>query len=363
MIAAILPLIKMFFAVTVGALDDHTDIKSVIFLSKGLYFLTGIFFFLAGTEHSIPILLVAVATNAIASAALLTSYESLIRKYASKGSRATSFGLYFSCMNLAYVIGAVIASWMINYVDLPHLFLFISLFAIGSFVTDTQIPQLSKKTIKQFLGKESFVHQFFSEVFSLRAIRRGVSALKQYNKKMYRALGDEVLFNILNYVGFIFIPIISIQNNLNLSQIALIFAVMRLPYVIDVFTGAFADRYNKKKFILLVLFFMSFLYTLLGLRDGFVSILVISLGIAFGLSLLRPAISGLISEYTHPGDDGKITGLQHCVGGLGAALGSLIFGGLSSLRGMEFAFISIGIFLFLFALRGIVRKFHITEKI
>ena len=130
---------------------------------------------------------------------------------------------------------------------------------------------------------------------------------------MYRALGDEFLFNILYYVGFIFIPIIAVQNHFNLSQVALIFAVMRLPYVIDIFTGAFADRYNKKKFILLILLFMSFLYALLGLRDGFASIMTISLGIAFGLSLLRPAISGLISEYTRPEDDGKITGIQHCM--------------------------------------------------
>ncbi|MEI7562475.1 MAG: MFS transporter [bacterium] len=164
-------------------------------------------------------------------------------------------------------------------------------------------------------------------------------------------------------MGFIFIPIISIQNNLNLSQIALIFAVMRLPYIIDVFTGAFADRYNKKKFILLVLFFMSFLFALLGLKDGFVSTLTISLGIAFGLALLRPAISGLISDYTRPEHEGKITGIQHCVSGLGSAIGALVFGGIASIFSMESGFIGIGIFLFLFALRGIIRKFHISERI
>jgi hypothetical protein len=33
-IAALIPLIKMFFAVTIGTLDDHTNIRSVVFLSK-----------------------------------------------------------------------------------------------------------------------------------------------------------------------------------------------------------------------------------------------------------------------------------------------------------------------------------------
>lgn len=138
---------------------------------------------------------------------------------------------------------------------------------------------------------------------------------------------------------------------------------MRLPYVIDVFAGAIADRYNKKKFILLMLFYLAFLYTLLGFGTGFMDILVISLGIAFCLALMRPVISSLISEYTRPEDDGKITGLQHCVSGLGAALGSIMFGALGSLCSMQTAFVSVGVFLFFFSLRGMMRKYHVLETL
>jgi sugar phosphate permease len=103
-IAAALPIIRMFLAVSVGALDDHTNIRSVVFLSKALYVFTGLFFFLAGIEHSIVFLIIAVLFNALSTATLLTSYESLIRKYSQKENRSTSFGLYFSCTNLAYVV-------------------------------------------------------------------------------------------------------------------------------------------------------------------------------------------------------------------------------------------------------------------
>lgn len=175
---------------------------------------------------------------------------------------------------------------------MPYLYLFIGLFAAGSFLTDSKLPEVSnKKEIKKYLGKESFLHNFFREVFSLSAIKRGFTVLKKYNKKMYRALSDEFLFNVLNYIGFIFIPIIAVANNLSLPQIAIVFGVMKLPYVINFFTGEFVDKYNKKKFILIVLLFLSFLYALLGFKDGFASIITISLGISFGLSLLRPAIS------------------------------------------------------------------------
>ena len=361
-IAAALPLIRMFLAVSVGALDDHTNIRSVIFLSKAFYVVTSIFFFLAWLQHSVVFLIAAVLFNAISTATLITSYESLIRKYSHKENRSTSFGLYFSLSNLAYVLWALLASVMVKYIDLPYLFLFIGLFAIGSFISDTQLPNLSRKEIKKFLGKESFIHQFVREIFSLRAIKGGFMVLKNYSSSMFRALGDEFVFNILNYIGFIFIPIVAAKNNLSLSQIAIIFAIMRLPYVINFFTGELADRYNKKKFILIVMFFLSFLFALLGFRDEFGWIIVISLGISFGLSLLRPAISWLISDYTLPGDAGKITGVEQFLVGFGSAFGSIVFGILSVMFGMGVSFIIIWVLLFLFALYGIVRKFHLIKR-
>jgi hypothetical protein len=51
---------------------------------------------------------------------------------------------------------------------------------------------------------------------------------------MYVALGAEALVCFMNYVGFLFIPIIALENNLTLSQIAILFAVMKLPYMISV---------------------------------------------------------------------------------------------------------------------------------
>jgi len=84
---------------------------------------------------------------------------------------------------------------------------------------------------------------------------------------MYYALGFEFLFNILNYVGFIFIPIVSIANNLSLSQVAIVFVVMRVPYLIDFFTGNIADNTSKRKFLFIVLLFLSLLYILLGYNE------------------------------------------------------------------------------------------------
>ncbi|MDR0650424.1 MAG: hypothetical protein LBG59_03260 [Candidatus Peribacteria bacterium] len=71
------------------------------------------------------------------------------------------------------------------------------------------------------------------------------------------------LVNLLNYVGFLFIPIIAISNHLSLSQIAIVFAVMKAPYLVNIFAGKLGDKYSKKLLIAIILVFMSFFYILL----------------------------------------------------------------------------------------------------
>ncbi|MFA6256217.1 MAG: MFS transporter [Candidatus Absconditabacterales bacterium] len=361
-IAAFLSFIKMIFSVNVGTLDDHSNMKSIIFLGKGIYVLTSIFFFLAGIEKSIVFLVIAVMLNGIGYAALFTSYESMIRKYGKKENRSTVFGLYFSSFNFAYVVGGLISAVLIRYISLPYVFLFVGIFSCISFITDTKLPNLSKKKIKAFLGKESFLHQFFHEVFSFVTIKKIFASLPDITKKLYQALGFEFIFNMLNYIGLIFIPIIAIQNNLSLSQIAIIFVIMRLPYVLDFFTGEFADKYSKRRFILIVLFFLSFLFALLGFKNSFGSIITISLGISVGLSLIRPVISGLISDYIDPGMGGKITGIQEFTSNFGSMCGAFIFGLLSLIFGMDNSFVIIGIIVFVFAGIGIIQRFHLFSS-
>jgi MFS family permease len=112
-----------------------------------------------------------------------------------------------------------------------------------------------------------------------------------------------MLFSMLNYIGFIFVPIVSIANNLSLSQVAIVFAVMRFPYIIDLFVNNFSSKKSKKKILFLILLFMSLLYLLLGYNESFRNILTITFGISLGLALMRPIISAYISDCTNPKEE------------------------------------------------------------
>ncbi|MCF7834848.1 MFS transporter [Candidatus Gracilibacteria bacterium] len=355
-IGAILAGAKMIFTLPIGELDDHTNMKYVIFLSKIFYAIAAIFYFFAGVFFSIEILLVAVIFNGIATASLLVTYQTYIRHRVKKNNSGTSFGLFFSSANLALVLGSLLVALFIDYIDLHYVFIFLFLFSILSLFTDNKLPEFKDKRLKEIFQKESFLHQFFRSIFSFGSFKRVFETLRNSSKKLIGPISFEFAFNALNYIGFLFIPIVSIQNNLSLAQIAIIVAVMRAPYLIGFFSGSIADKFNKKAFVLLIFLFLSFMYTLLGYNEGFRAIITISFGIALGLAAIRPVISGLISDNVKSNDIGTITGVGEFTGRLGDIFGAIIFGILSGIIGISGSFIFIGIALFVISLRLLLRS-------
>jgi MFS family permease len=171
------------------------------------------------------------------------------------------------------------------------------------------------------------------------------------------------LVNLLNYVGFLFIPIVAVSNHLSLSQIAIVFAVMKAPYLVNIFAGKLGDKYNKKLLIALILVFMSFFYVLLGMHDNFIIILVLTFAISLGIALLHPLTSALVSSYTQQKDKGVMTGAQDFVSKMGEVSGSLGFGALTALIGIKMGFICIGIAVFGLGMYLLIKKLaHYRSK-
>jgi MFS family permease len=80
------------------------------------------------------------------------------------------------------------------------------------------------------------------------------------------------------------------------------------------------------------------------------------------LSLIRPVISGLISDYADPGMWGKVTWIQEFTLNFGSMCGALIFGLLSLVFGMSDSFIVVGIITFVIAWIGIIKRFHLFQR-
>ncbi len=363
LIGAILPLSRLLFALPIWELNNNTDRKSVIFLSKIMYIICGILFFLAGILRSNEILLAAVIFNGIAWATLYITYESYIRVTTDKHHSENSWGLYFSSMNAALVIWAIIWSFLVKWISLPYLFLFVVLFTILSLFSDKKIPIIKKKQIKEVLGKESFLLDFIKKVFSFKPFIKTFVVLRSESRSFMYSLGFEWLFNILSYVWFLFIPLVAVDNNLGLPQIALLFALMRLPYLTNFFTATWSERFDKKLFVAVVLLFLSFLYAFLAFEHSFLGIMIVSFGISLGLSIIRPAISALITEHSTKNNSGSITGVQMFTAWVWSIAGSIGFGILSTIFGMQMAFLVVGLWVFVLAVWWISKKMKYRMKI
>jgi len=356
LIGAILPLTRLLFALPIWELDDNTDRKSVILLSKMMYIVCWLLFFVAWIMDNHWILLAAVIFNGIASSTLFVTYESYIHISTNHNNSENSRWLYFSSINLAYVIWAIVSSFLIWWFDLHFLFLFIVLFSILSLFTDRKIPITKKEHIKNIFWRNWFLKQFIKKVFSVKPFFKTFDLLKRESNWFFYSLGFEWLWNILNYLGFLFIPLIAAQNNLWLWQIALLFALMRLPYITNFFTATWSQRFDKKLFIAVVLLFLSFLYSFLAFEDSFIGIMIVSFGIALGLSMIRPVISALISEQTDKKNTWSISGVQTFVAWIWSITGSIGFGIISVIFGMQTGFSLIGLSLFVLAIRWIAKK-------
>lgn len=352
------PIIKLLLVLQVWSLNDNTNRKYVIFLGKFFYLFTSIFYFFAWIFRSPTLLIIAVLLNWIGSVLVYVTYEWYIRATTESDKSESSWWLYFSSWHIAWVIGAVIASFLVKFLPLPYLFLFIGIFSILSLITDQKIPLLDKEKVKELFSKQSFLVHTIKKVFSRKPVKKAITFIKESPRHFIYTLWYEWLYNILEYIWFLFIPLIAIRNSFSLSQIALIFALMKLPFVTNFFVVSFSEKFNKKLFIAIVLIFLSFLYWTLWFEMSFGSIMIITFGISIWLSLIRPLVSALTSEASVKENAWAITWIQQFVWQIWKIAGSLWFGILSALFGMYSAFFLVGLSLFILATWGLAKRFN-----
>ena len=338
---AVLAFVKLLFTIPIWRMNDRLNVKYILLVWKILYAVCGLLFFLAWILHSRILLLFAAIFNGIANSTTFTTYRSYYSKKSTKVDNAQVSGVYFSAMYITEVIWSLIAAVLVNYLELPYMYFFVVIFALVSLLQDEKIKSvLSKrynKTRKRFykrVKKESksssnlsnspeYEQKFFWKDWFIRSFVKGCLStesrkeiwqlLKKYNWKMYVALWSFMLTNFLNYTSYLFIPIVAAENNLSLSQIALVFAAMKLPYVINVFTWKFWDKYSKKLLISIILVLISFLYVLLWFNEWFYTILILTFFISLWIALLFPLTAALVISYEESKDKWSIAWVEEFV--------------------------------------------------
>ena len=381
---ALLAAVKLFFTIPIGRMNDHANMKYILLIWKVLYAIAWFLFFLAGISHSWILLVFAALLNGVANSTTFTTYRSYYAKNSTKSDNAQLSWIYFSAMYFTEVVWSLIAAILVNYLELPYMYLFVVIFSLVSLLQDEKIKtELSKrynKTRKKFynrIKKESkqeikiddtsesnqpffwnkwFLRSFTKECTSLDSWKEIWQILHKYNWKMYVALWSFMLTNFLNYTSYLFIPIVAIENNLSLSQIAIVFAAMKLPYVVNIFTWKFWDRYSKKLIISIILVLMSFLYVALWFHEWFYTILILTFFISLGIAMLFPLTTALVISYTDRRDNWAMIWVQDFVWRAWDIIWSLWFWTLTALIWLQKWFIVIWFCSFWLGLYIMIKK-------
>ena len=165
-----------------------------------------------------------------------------------------------------------------------------------------------------------------------------ILCLKKWSRNLWNGLWYEMLWALLDYLSMLFIPLIALEHWLALWQIALIFAMMRLPYIFNLFTSWLDEWMNKKLFIAIILLILAWLFALMWFDLSFVMILIVSFLIAFWLSVIKPVISALITQNTRESDIGIVSWAEQVATFLWNVLWSIWFWAISSIFSMDIWF-------------------------
>ena len=367
----VLAVTKLFFVIPIGKMNDHINVKYILLIGKILYVFCGLSYFLAWIWHSRILLTVATILNWIANATTFTTYRSYYAKKSTKSDHTHISWIYFSSLYMSVVVWSLVAAFLVKHLELSYMYLFVVIFALVSLLQDQKIKTILSKhynrtwrrfynrvkkesethrevdewreSNQQFFGKNWFIRQFVKECTSLDSWKEIRHVLHWYGWKLYVALWSQMYTNFLNYTWFLFIPIVAAENNLSLSQIAIVFAVMKLPYIINVFIWKVGDKYSKKLLISIILVIISFLYIALWFHESFMMILVLTFFTSLWIALLNPLSSALVVSYTAPKDRWAMTWVQDFVSRLGDILGSLWFGTLTAIIWLQSGFVVIWI--------------------
>lgn len=84
--------------------------------------------------------------------------------------------------------------------------------------------------------------QMLLDLFSKEPYHHSMRLFRDYGLGLASRLGLVALTRAVDYVGLLFIPVLAIANDFSLSQIAILFAVMRIPPMLSYVIGDLEDR-------------------------------------------------------------------------------------------------------------------------
>lgn len=346
---AVLAAAKLSLSIPIAYINDKINPKYLLLLSKFMYILAWLAYFGAGILQSPTLIIIAVVLNGLASPIFFTTNMNIIRTQTDPQQATSAFALFHTAFQGGFFIGALAIAGIVDIIPLYYVFLGIVVFSFVSMIINITIPIPEEKWLRKTIDTY-ILHQ--------NVYKKVRQDLKSYNITLYITLFLQFLYGIIDYIGFLFIPLLWLSNDLILGQIALIFAIMRIPHLLSIYFAGVLDKYNKFVVVCISYIVMGAILWGLSFTHNFIGILLLSLAIAIGLSLTRPIILWFIGQLVEARHKAEITGVQETFTRTGEIVWSIGFALIAQYSTIQRGFFVVGLLFILISI-GILLQQHL----
>ena len=331
---ALLSVVSLLAIIPIIRLADKVKDSRIIENGEILYFFTIVCYMLAGFFKSLPLLVFGLVLNGIAQPFIVVGAEAYIRKHNGSSGSSKSFGYYTALNYFGWILGMIMAVFLVKYYNFNNMFLFILPSIILSFFI---LPKIKERGIESLIIG---IRKYFHHVQDLKII---FSDIKTLDRKMIFILILALFDGIIVMFSYIFLPLFALSINLSLQKVALLMAVMYFPFIFSFFFSELTDKLRKMKVIATGLFISAFSFVMLSFIVHQVWIVVLAASISLSLAIIRPAYNGIITHMTPRSMWGEITGINNFVMKIGQIIGPVFSGLIADFFGIKIAFLMIAV--------------------
>ena len=331
---SLMGLISFLAVIPLLRLADRVKDTRIMEDGEIFYLFAIIFYIAAGFMKSLPLLMIALTLNGIGLPLVVVGAEAFIRKHNGKSGSASAFGFYTALNYFGWILGMVIAAFLVPYYNFNTMFLFILPSVIISFFI---LPRIHERGFRSFLmGLRRYFHrtQDFKDI---------VQDIKNLDRRMFFFLVLAFLDGLITIFSYVFIPLFALTLDLSLQKVALLMAVMYFPFIFSFFFSEMADRMKKMNVIAFGLFVGAISFILLTFIVHQMWIVILATMASLSLAIIRPAYNGMITQMTPVRMLGEISGLNNMFFRIGQIVGPVFSGLIADAYGIKFAFLLIAI--------------------
>lgn len=337
-LVAILPLMR---------LADRMRDTAIMRDSEVLYMVCIAFYLLAAFTGEVTYLIVAFILNGVALPLMIVGAETYIRKYASPFSETKSFAFYTAFNYLGWILGMFVGAFTVQYYGLKSMFLFV---LPGSFLGLLVLRHIHEKGLKSLIWG---IRRYFHNGHDLSVIYED---LRKLNPKSVFFLVLSFFDGIIVMFTYVFIPLFAVSMNLSLKLVALLVAVMYLPFVFSFVISELTEKLKHMEVIAMGLMVGAVSFALLAFILDSLWVAVLAMMTTVSLAIIRPAYNGMLTRLTPRKNLGEVTGVNNLALRLGFVVGPIITGFVADVYSIQVSFFLIAFFAFLLAVFALLFK-------